>query len=220
MVSGEWTGTMNLTEPQAGSDLALVKTRAEPQPDGTFRIFGTKIFITFGEHDFTGTSCIWCFSPPARRAGGREGYLAVSLCRSSWSTRWFAGCPQRCTVRVDRTQAGHSRLTRLRDAVRRCRRCGWLRGGEVNRGLEYMFVMMNLARFGVGLRGRGYRRARLPARVAFARERVQSRDVGAPKNPSVPIIRHPDVRRMLLRMRAQTGQHARWRCHRLRIRSR
>ncbi len=204
MVSGEWTGTMNLTEPQAGSDLALVKTRAEPQADGTYRIFGTKIFITFGEHDFTENIVHLVL---ARLPDAPEGVKGISLFAvpkflvnkdGSLGARNDAQC-----VSIEHKLGIHGSPTCVMQFGDAGGAIGYV-VGEVNRGLEYMFVMMNLARFGVGLQGVGIAERAYQRAVAFARERVQSRDVGAPKNPSVPIIRHPDVRRMLLRMRAQT----------------
>lgn len=203
MVSGEWTGTMNLTEPQAGSDLALVKTRAEPQPDGSFKIFGTKIFITFGEHDFTENIIHLVL---ARLPDAPEGVKGISLfvvpkflvnADGSLGARNDAKC-----VSIEHKLGIHGSPTCVMQFGDDGGATGYV-VGEVNRGLEYMFVMMNLARFGVGLQGIGIAERAYQRAVAFARERVQSRDVGAPKNPSVPIIRHPDVRRMLLRMRSQ-----------------
>jgi len=204
MVSGEWTGTMNLTEPQAGSDLALVKTRAEQQADGTFKIFGTKIFITFGEHDFTSNIIHLVL---ARLPDAPEGVKGISLfvvpkflvnADGSLGARNDAHC-----VSIEHKLGIHGSPTCVMQFGDNGGATGYV-VGELNRGLEYMFVMMNLARFGVGLQGIGIAERSYQRAVTFARERVQSRDVGAPKNPSVPIIRHPDVRRMLLRMRAQT----------------
>ncbi|MCZ2133935.1 MAG: acyl-CoA dehydrogenase [Burkholderiales bacterium] len=204
MASGEWGGTMNLTEPQAGSDLALVKARAEPQPDGSYRIFGTKIFITFGEHDFTENIVHLVL---ARLPDAPEGVKGISLFvvpkflvqpDGSLGARNDVQC-----VSIEHKLGIHASPT----CVMQYGDAGGAVGfvvGEVNRGLEYMFVMMNLARFGVGLQGVALAERAYQHAVAYARERVQSRDVGAPKNPSVPIIRHPDVRRMLLRMRSQT----------------
>lgn len=204
MVSGEWTGTMNLTEPQAGSDLALVKTRAEPQPDGTYKVFGTKIFITYGEHDWAGNIVHLVL---ARLPDAPPGVKGISLLvvpkflvnkDGSLGERNDAKC-----ISIEHKLGIHASPT----AVMQYGDAGGAKGyivGEPNRGLEYMFIMMNLARFGVGLQGIGIGERSYQRAVAFARERVQSRDVGAPKEPSVPIIRHPDIRRMLLRMRAQT----------------
>ncbi len=204
MVAGIWAGTMNLTEPQAGSDLALVKTRAEPQPDGNYRLFGTKIFITFGEHDWTENIIHLVL---ARTPDAPEGVKGISLfvvpkflvkADGSLGERNDVHC-----VSIEHKLGIHASPTAVMQYGDRGGAVGYL-VGEVNRGLEYMFIMMNLARFGVGLQGIGIAERAYQRAVAFARERVQSRDVAAPRGSAVPIIRHPDVRRMLLRMRAQT----------------
>lgn len=204
MVSGEWTGTMNLTEPQAGSDLALVKTRAEPQPDGTYKVFGTKIFITYGEHDWAENIVHLVL---ARLPDAPPGVKGISLLvvpkflvnkDGSIGARNDAKC-----ISIEHKLGIHASPTSVMQYGDAGGATGYI-VGEPNRGLEYMFIMMNLARFGVGLQGIGISERAYQHAVAFARERVQSRDVGAPKEPSVPIIRHPDVRRMLMRMRAQT----------------
>jgi 3-(methylthio)propanoyl-CoA dehydrogenase len=208
LVSGEWTGTMNLTEPQAGSDLSLVRTRAEPQPDGTYRIFGQKIYITFGEHDMADNIVHLVL---ARMPGAPEGVKGISLFIVPKFLLDDAGAPGRrndvwCTtiehklgIRASPTAVlvfGDGKGDAGTGAV------GYLIGEE-NRGLEHMFVMMNAARFAVGMQGvaiaeRSYQKA-----VGYARERVQSRAVEGSSGP-VPIIRHPDVRRMLMTMRAYT----------------
>lgn len=204
MVTGEWTGTMNLTEPQAGSDLSLVKTRAEPQPDGTYKVFGTKIFITYGEHDWADNIVHLVL---ARLPDAPPGVKGISLLvvpkflvnkDGSLGERNDAKC-----ISIEHKLGIHASPT----AVMQFGDAGGATGyivGEPNRGLEYMFIMMNLARFGVGLQGVGIGERAYQRAVAFARDRVQSRDVGAPREPSVSIIHHPDVRRMLMRMRAQT----------------
>ncbi|MFN3629679.1 MAG: acyl-CoA dehydrogenase, partial [Casimicrobiaceae bacterium] len=204
MVSGEWAGTMNLTEPQAGSDLALVKTRAERQPDGSYRLFGTKIFITYGEHDWTENIIHLVL---ARTPDAPEGVKGISLflvpkflvkADGSLGERNDLHC-----VSLEHKLGIHGSPTAVMQYGDRGGAVGYL-VGEENRGLEYMFIMMNLARFGVGLQGIGIAERAYQKAVSFARERLQSRDVADPKGPTVPIIRHPDVRRMLLRMRAQT----------------
>lgn len=204
MVAGEWAGTMNLTEPQAGSDLALVKTRAERVGDGSYKIFGTKIFITYGEHDWTENIIHLVL---ARTTDAPEGVKGISLFvvpkflvnkDGTLGARNDAYC-----VSLEHKLGIHGSPTAVMQYGDKGGAIGYL-VGEENRGLEYMFIMMNLARFGVGLQGIGIAERAYQRAVAFARERVQSRDVGAPKNPSVPIIRHPDIRRMLLRMRSQT----------------
>ena len=214
LVSGEWTGTMNLTEPQAGSDLALVRSRAEPQPDGTYKVFGTKIYITWGEHDMADNIVHLVL---ARVAGAPEGVKGISLfvvpkflvgqdgalgarndvqCVSIEHKMGIKASPT-AVLQYGDGLAGSVADTAGAGAV------GYLVGQE-NRGLEYMFIMMNAARYGVGVQGiaiaeRAYQKA-----VQFARDRVQSRPVDGSLSGSAPIIHHPDVRRMLMTMRAYT----------------
>ena len=214
LVSGQWTGTMNLTEPQAGSDLALVRTRAEPQPDASYRIFGTKIYITYGEHDMAENIVHLTL---ARVTGAPEGVKGISLfvvpkfmvgkdgaigerndvyCVSIEHKLGIKASPTAVLQFGDGTAAKNV-MGRGPGAV------GFLVGQE-NRGLEYMFIMMNAARFAVGVQGiaiadRAYQKA-----VAYAKDRVQSRPVDGSINASVPIVHHPDVKRMLMTMRALT----------------
>ena len=203
MISGKWTGTMNLTEPQAGSDLALVRTRAEPQADGTFKIFGTKIYITYGDHDFT------------------ENIIHLVLARTPTAPQGVKGISLFVVPKVNVDKDGN--LTEKNDvqcislehklgikgsptAVLQFGDHGGATGylvGEENRGLEYMFIMMNAARFGVGMQGvslaeRAYQKA-----VSYAKERIQSRDLSGSTGP-VAIIHHPDVKSMLMTMRSYT----------------
>ena len=203
LVSGEWTGTMNLTEPQAGSDLSLVRTKAEPQPDGTYKIFGTKIFITYGEHDMADNIVHLVL---ARTPTAPEGVKGISLfivpkfmvnADGSLGERNDAWC-----VSIEHKLGIHASPTAVMAFGDHGGAVGYL-VGEENRGLEYMFVMMNVARFGVGMEGvsvseRAYQRAR-----DYAHERIQGTDIGVRGGPRVPIIAHPDVRRMLMTMRAQ-----------------
>jgi len=202
MVSGVWTGTMNLTEPNAGSDLAAVRTRAEPQADGSYRIYGQKIFITYGEHDMAENIVHLVL---ARTPDAPEGVKGISLfvvpkflvnADGSLGARNDAYC-----VSIEHKLGIHASPTAIIAFGDHTGAVGYL-VGEENRGLEYMFIMMNAARFGVGLEGvavceRAYQRAR-----DYARERIQSTDVGVRGGPKVPIIRHPDVRRMLMTMKA------------------
>lgn len=204
MISGEWTGTMNLTEPQAGSDLALVRTRAEPQPDGSFRLFGTKIFITYGEHDMAKNIVHLVL---ARVAGAPEGVKGISLfivpkflfdADGSLGARNDVHC-----VSIEHKLGIKASPTAVLQFGDKGGATGWLIGQE-NRGLEYMFIMMNAARYAVGVQGiaiaeRAYQKA-----AAYAKERVQSRPVDGSLPGSGPIVHHPDVRRMLMTMRAQT----------------
>lgn len=211
LVSGQWTGTMNLTEPQAGSDLALVRTRAEPQADGSYKLFGTKIFITYGEHDMAENIVHLVL---ARVPGAPEGVKGLSL---------FV-CPK-FLVRQDGSLGARNDVhcvsiehkLGIKASPTAVLQFGAGPGvvgdstgpgavshlvGQENRGLEYMFIMMNAARYAVGMQGiaiseRAYQKA-----VQYARERVQSRPVDGSGNASIAIIGHPDVQRMLMTMRA------------------
>ncbi|MFZ9406721.1 MAG: acyl-CoA dehydrogenase [Burkholderiaceae bacterium] len=216
MVSGEWTGTMNLTEPQAGSDLSLVRSRAEPQPDGSYRIFGQKIYITYGEHDMADNIVHLVL---ARTPGAPEGVKGISLfivpkvlvnAQGELGARndvYCASVEHKLGIKASPTAVllyGDNKFPVAAPAggAPAAGAIGWL-VGEENRGLEYMFVMMNAARFAVGMQGvavaeRAYQKA-----VQYARDRVQSRAVEGSSGP-VAIIRHPDVRRMLMTMRALT----------------
>jgi hypothetical protein len=204
LVSGEWTGTMNLTEPQAGSDLALVRTRAEPQPDGTYKIFGTKIFITYGEHDMADNIVHLVL---ARVAGAPEGVKGISLFVVPKFIVNADGTPGarndvHC-VSIEHKLGIKASPTAVLQYGDKGGAVGYLVGQE-NRGLEYMFIMMNAARYAVGVQGiaiaeRAYQKA-----VAYAKDRVQSRPVDGSVAGSATIIHHPDVRRMLMTMRALT----------------
>ncbi len=199
MVAGEWTGTMNLTEPQAGSDLALVKTRAVREGDH-YRISGQKIFITYGEHDFTEQIVHLVL---ARTPDAPEGTKGISLFvvpkflvkpDGSLGERNGAKC-----VSLEHKLGIHASPTAVMvydNAV------GYLVGQE-NQGLEIMFIMMNAARFGVGLEGVAIAERAFQRALAFSKERLQGRDLVA-GGRTVPIIRHPDVRRMLMLMKSQT----------------
>ena len=204
MISGTWTGTMNLTEPQAGSDLALVRTRAEPQPDGSYRIFGTKIFITYGEHDMAANIVHLVL---ARVVGAPEGVKGISLFIVPKFIPTADGTPGtrndvQC-VSIEHKLGIKASPTAVLQFGDGGGATGYLVGQE-NHGLEYMFIMMNAARYAVGMQGiavaeRAYQKA-----AAFARERIQSRPVDGSLPGSGPIIHHPDVRRMLMTMRAYT----------------
>jgi hypothetical protein len=204
LVSGEWTGTMNLTEPQAGSDLAMVRSRAEPQADGSYKVFGTKIFITYGEHDMAENIVHLVL---ARVAGAPEGVKGISLFvvpkflvnqDGSLGARNDVHC-----VSIEHKLGIKASPTAVLQYGDHGGAVGYL-VGEENRGLEYMFIMMNSARYAVGMQGiavaeRAYQKA-----VTFAKDRVQSRPVDGSIKASAPIIHHPDVKRMLMTMRAYT----------------
>src|ERR1044072_5460100 len=199
MVAGEWTGTMNLTEPQAGSDLALVKTKAVRNADH-YRISGQKIFITYGQHELTKQIVHLVL---ARTPEAPEGTKGISLFvvpkflvkpDGSLGERNGARCAS-----VEHKLGIHASPTAVmiyENAV------GYL-VGEENRGLETMFIMMNAARFGVGLEGVAIAERAFQRALAFSKERLQGRDLAA-GGKTVPIIRHPDVRRMLMLMKSQT----------------
>ena len=204
LVSGHWTGTMNLTEPQAGSDLAAVRTRAEPQPDGTYKIFGTKIFITYGEHDMAENIVHLVL---ARVVGAPEGVKGISLFvvpkfmvkpDGSLGARNDAHC-----VSIEHKMGIKASPTAVLQFGDHGGAVGFLVGQE-NRGLEYMFIMMNAARYGVGVQGIGISERAYQKAVAYARDRVQSRPVDGSLSTAGAIIHHPDVRRMLMTMRAVT----------------
>jgi alkylation response protein AidB-like acyl-CoA dehydrogenase len=199
MVAGTWTGTMNLTEPQAGSDLALVRTKAVRE-GGHYRISGQKIFITYGEHDFTENIVHLVL---ARTPDAPEGVKGISLfivpkflvnSDGSLGERNGANCAS-----IEHKLGIHASPTAVMvfdNAV------GYL-VGEENKGLAYMFIMMNAARFAVGLEGVAIAERAFQRALAYAKERMQGKDLveGA---KTVPIIRHPDVRRMLMLMKSQT----------------
>jgi hypothetical protein len=202
MISGEWTGTMNLTEPQAGSDLALVRSRAEPLPDGTYKIFGTKIFITYGEHDMAKNIVHLVL---ARVTGAPEGVKGISLFvvpkfmvnkDGSLGARNDVHC-----VSIEHKLGIKASPTAVLQYGDNGGAIGYL-VGEENRGLEYMFIMMNAARYAVGMQGIAIAERAYQQAAAYAKERVQSRPVDGSMNKSAPIIHHPDVRRMLMTMRA------------------
>uniref|UniRef100_UPI0035B28855 acyl-CoA dehydrogenase n=1 Tax=Hylemonella sp. TaxID=2066020 RepID=UPI0035B28855 len=204
LVSGEWTGTMNLTEPQAGSDLALVRSRAEPQPDGTYKVFGTKIFITYGEHDMADNIVHLVL---ARVTGAPEGIKGISLFvvpkflvnkDGSLGARNDVHC-----VSIEHKLGIKASPTAVLQYGDHGGAVGYLVGQE-NRGLEYMFIMMNAARYAVGMQGIAVAERAYQQAVAYARDRVQSRPVDGSLKTSAPIIHHPDVRRMLMTMRAYT----------------
>ena len=212
LISGKWTGTMNLTEPQAGSDLAMVRTRAEPQADGTYRVFGTKIFITYGEHDMAENIVHLVL---ARVAGAPEGVKGISLFvvpkflvnkDGSCGTRndvWCVSIEHKLGIKASPTAVLQYGDGMGGKELNGPGAVGYLVGQE-NRGLEYMFIMMNAARYAVGTQGIAIAQRAYQKAAAFARERVQSRPVDGSVPGSATIIHHPDVKRMLMTMRAYT----------------
>ncbi|EIJ46714.1 acyl-CoA dehydrogenase [Herbaspirillum sp. GW103] len=201
-ISGKWTGTMNLTEPQAGSDLALVRTRAVPEGDGTYKLFGTKIFITYGEHDMAENIVHLVL---ARTPNAPEGVKGISLfivpkflvnADGSLGARNDVHC-----VSIEHKLGIKASPTAVLQFGDHGGAIGTL-VGEENRGLEYMFIMMNAARFAVGIQGLSVSERAYQKAVSYARDRIQSRDLAGSPGP-VAIIHQPDVRRMLMSMRAQ-----------------
>lgn len=208
LIAGTWTGTMNLTEPQAGSDLAQVTTRAVPQADGTYRLSGQKIYITFGEHDMAeniihlvlartpdapaGVKGISLFIVPkfVVQEDGKPGARNDVWCASIEHKLGIHGSPT--AVLLYGSGQGDVGEGAIGELV-----------GQENRGLEYMFIMMNAARFAVGQQGIAVSERAFQHALAYARERVQGRAVEGSSGP-VTIVHHPDVQRMLMTMRALT----------------
>ena len=202
LISGEWTGTMNLTEPQSGSDLALIRSRAEPQADGRYKVFGTKIFITFGDHDYTDNIMHLVL---ARTPNAPEGIKGISLfivpkfLINEDGSLGAANDVQ--TLSLEHKLGIKASPTAVLQFGDNGGAIGEL-VGEENRGLEYMFIMMNAARFGVGVQGIGIMERAYQKAVQYAKERVQSRPVDGSAREAVAIIHHPDVKRMLLTMKS------------------
>ena len=208
MISGRWTGTMNLTESQAGSDLAQIRTKAIAQADGTYRLFGQKMFITYGEHDMAENIIHFVL---ARTPNAPEGVKGISLfivpkyllnTEGSLGQRndvFCASLEHKLGINASPTSVllyGENKGEVGAGAV------GYL-VGEENKGLQYMFVMMNAARFQVGIQGIGLAERAYQAATAYAKQRVQSRPVDGSTGEAVAIVNHPDVKRMLMTMRSQ-----------------
>jgi alkylation response protein AidB-like acyl-CoA dehydrogenase len=201
IISGEWTGTMNLTEPQAGSDLAAIRTRARPDGDH-YRIIGQKIFITYGEHDLTDNIVHLVL---ARIDGAPAGIKGISLfavpkflirADGTLSTRNDVRC-----VSLEHKLGIHASPTCVMAYGDAGGALGYLVGAP-HRGLEYMFIMMNAARLSVGIQGVGLSELALQQAGAWAHSRIQGRPIGMRMEQPVPIVHHPDVRRMMLTLRA------------------
>ncbi len=204
MVSGKWTGTMNLTEPQAGSDLAAIRSKAEPRGDGSYAITGTKIFITWGEHDMAENIIHLVL---ARLPDAPPGVKGISLfivpkfmvnADGSLGERNDLICAS-----IEHKMGIHGSATAVMSFGDKGGAIGYL-VGEANRGLEYMFTMMNHARLNVGLEGVGVSERSYQHALAYARDRIQGRIVGDKSGEKKPILHHPDVRRMLMDMKTRT----------------
>jgi alkylation response protein AidB-like acyl-CoA dehydrogenase len=202
LVSGEWTGTMCLTEPQCGTDLGLLRTKAEPQGDGTYKLTGNKIFISAGEHDFTDNIVHLVLARLPDAPSGSKGislFVVPKFMPNADGTPgkrngiWCGGLEHKMGIH------GNSTAQIVLDGA-----VGEL-VGEPNKGLPAMFVMMNAARLGVGMQGLGLTEVAYQNAVAYAKDRLQMRSLSGPKakdKPADPIIVHPDVRKMLLTARA------------------
>jgi acyl-CoA dehydrogenase len=204
MVSGEWTGTMNLTEPQAGSDLSAVRTRAEPDGGGRYKLVGQKIFITYGEHDLAPNIVHMVLARTPHAPEGVKGMSLFVVPKFLVNADGSLGARNdvRC-ISVEHKLGIHASPTCVLAFGQNGGAVGELIGEE-NRGLEYMFIMMNAARFAVGLEGIGLSERALQSALGFAQERIQGTEAGVRGHARVPIIRHPDVRRMLLLMKSLT----------------
>ncbi len=201
LVSGEWTGTMNLTEPQAGSDLAAIRTRARPDGDH-YRISGQKIFITYGEHDMAANIVHLVLARIDGAPAGVKGISMFVVPRQLIAADGSPGAANdvRC-VSIEHKLGIHASPTCVMSYGDRGGAVAYL-VGEPHRGLEYMFIMMNSARLSVGVQGVGLSELALQQASAWAHSRVQGRPAGTHEQAPVPIVQHPDVRRMLLTLRA------------------
>ena len=198
MVAGDWSGTMNLTEPHCGTDLGLMRTRAEPQPDGSHRITGQKIFISAGEHDLTDNIIHLVL---AKAPGGGEGTKGISLFivpKFLVNADGALGSRNLLSVgKIEEKMGIHANATCVMNYDGAT---GFLLG-DLHKGMRAMFTMMNEARMGVGLQGYAQAEAAYQNAVAYARDRLQGRDITGsqnPKGPADPIIVHPDIRRTLM----------------------
>ncbi|HVC37602.1 MAG TPA: acyl-CoA dehydrogenase [Gammaproteobacteria bacterium] len=202
MVSGEWTGSMNLSEPQAGSDLAAVRCRAQRDGDH-YKLTGQKIFITYGEHDWTENIIHMVLARTPDAPAGVKGISMFLVPKFLVNMDGSVG--KRNDVQcasIEHKLGIHASPTAVMSYGEKSGAIGYLIGAE-NRGLEYMFIMMNLARFDVGVQGLGIADRAWQQARAYAKERVQSADISEPRGQPVTIIHHPDVRRMLMSMKAR-----------------
>jgi alkylation response protein AidB-like acyl-CoA dehydrogenase len=202
MVTGEWTGTMNLTEPQAGSDLGVVRSKAVPAEDGTWRITGQKIFITFGEHDLAGNIIHLVLARVPDAPPGTKGISCFIVPKYLVNADGSLGARNdlRC-VSIEHKLGIHASPTCVMSYGDGGGATGYLIG-EANQGMRYMFTMMNTARLSVGLQGLSIAERSYQDALRYAQERKQGRAIGAPAGESSLIVEHPDVRRMLLTMKA------------------
>ena len=203
-VSGEWMGTMCLTEPHCGTDLGMLRSKAEPNPDGSFAITGTKIFISSGEHDLAANIVHLVLARLPDAPVGTKGLSLFIVPKVVPNADGSLGARNGITCgRIEEKMGIHGNATCEMNLIGAT---GWL-VGEPNKGLNAMFVMMNVARIGVGMQSLGLMEVAYQNSLAYAKDRIQSRSLTGPKAPEKaadPIIVHPDVRRMLLTQKAYT----------------
>jgi acyl-CoA dehydrogenase len=205
LISGEWTGTMQLTEPQAGSDVGALRSRAEPAPDGTYRIKGTKIFITYGDHDMTDNIVHFVLARLPDAPAGTKGISLFLIPKFLVNADGSLGARNDIYASgVEHKLGMHASPTCTMTMGDQGGAIGYLIGEE-NQGMRCMFTMMNQARLGVGLEGVGIADRAYQQALGFAQERRQGRALGKPGDGSDPIIVHPDIKRMLMQMRALTA---------------
>src|SRR5580658_233656 len=205
LISGAWTGTMHLTEPQAGSDVGALRSRAERKPDGSYRLSGTKIFITYGDHDMTDNIVHFVLARLPDAPAGTKGISLFLVPKFLVNADGSLGARNDIYASgVEHKLGMHASPTCTMTMGDKGGAIGYLIGEE-NRGMLCMFTMMNQARLGVGLEGVGIADRAYQQALAFAQERRQGRAVGKPGSESDPIIVHPDVKRMLMQMRAMTA---------------
>src|SRR6202042_226062 len=205
MVTGEWTGTMQLTEPQAGSDVGALRTRAERAPDGSYRIKGTKIYITYGDHDMTENIVHFVLARLPDAPAGTKGISLFLIPKFLVNSDGSLGARNDIyATGVEHKLGMHASPTCTMTMGDHGGAIGYLIGEE-NRGMLCMFTMMNQARLGVGLEGVGIADRAYQQALAYAQERKQGKAVGKNGDGSDAIIVHPDVKRMLLHMRAMTA---------------
>ena len=205
LVSGEWAGTMNLTEPEAGSDVGALRTKAIPQDDGSYRIFGTKIFITWGDQDLTENVIHLVLARTPEAPPGTKGISMFLVPKLLLDDQGNPGEPNDLKVVSLEHKLGinASPTCVMSFGDRGEGAVGWLIGEEL-KGMRNMFTMMNAARIAVGMEGMAISERAYQQALGYAKERLQGRPIGTPATVSVPIIEHPDVRRMLLTMKAYT----------------
>jgi alkylation response protein AidB-like acyl-CoA dehydrogenase len=204
LVSGEWLGTMCLTEPHCGTDLGMLRSKAQAQPDGSYKISGTKIFISAGEQDFTSNIVHLVLARMTDSPAGTKGISLFIVPKFLPDAQGNPGVRNGIgAARIEEKMGIHGSPTCVMNLDNAT---GWL-VGQPNKGLNAMFVMMNSARIGVGMQSQGLMEVAYQNSVTYAKERTQGRSLSGPKNPEKPadsIIVHPDVRRMLLTQRAYT----------------